>query len=125
MKVALALCGSLLVGGIGLAAAQPAPQSQDQSAQRTEWKAKREAKKQEMLAKFDLNKDGKLDKAERAAMKNEMAEAAFKKADKNGDGQLSLDEFKQLRQHQGRGGFGRHHRHGMKPGFGANKGDAQ
>lgn len=116
VKVALALCGSLLVGGLGLAAAQPAPDQQDQTAQKQEWKAKREAKKQEMLQKFDINKDGKLDRAERAAMKNELAEAAFKKADTNGDGQLSLDEFKQLRQHQGR--FGRHHHRGFGPKLG-------
>ncbi|HEY0253931.1 MAG TPA: EF-hand domain-containing protein [Kofleriaceae bacterium] len=140
MKVALALCGSLLVGGIGIAAAQPGGDNgggkarmmekydtnkdgklddSEKAALRADMKAKHAAKKQEMLAKFDINKDGKLDQAERAAMKNERAQEAFKKADANGDGQLSLDEFKQLRQHQGRHGkFGRHHRFGgPKGGF--------
>jgi len=136
MKVALALCGTLLVGG--LAAAQGigggpgkagVMQKYDANgdgklddAERaklhTDMKAKREAMKADMLAKYDINKDGKLDKTERAVMKNERAEVAFKKADANNDGQLSLDEFKQLRQHhgQGRGGH-RHHRGGKRGGF--------
>lgn len=82
-------------------------------------KAKREAMKADMLAKYDINKDGKLDKTERAVMKNERAEIAFKKADTNNDGQLSLDEFKQLRQHhgQGRGGHRHHRGAGKRGGF--------
>jgi Ca2+-binding EF-hand superfamily protein len=138
MKVALALCGSLLVGGAGLVAAQGfggGPGKADmikkydangdgklddaERAQlRADMKQKHEAKKAEMLAKFDLNKDGKLDEAERAAMKNERAEDAFKKADANGDGQLSLSEFKTLKQHQGRHGHGGfRHRGGKHGGF--------
>lgn len=139
MKVALALCGSILVGGVGLAAAQGFGGGPDKAtfmqkydtngdgklddaekAQlRADMKAKHEAKKAEMLAKYDLNKDGKLDASERAVMKNERAQEAFKKADTNGDGQLSLDEFKAMKQHHGmrhgRGGKG-HHR-----GFGGGK----
>ena len=139
MKVALALCGSLLVGGVGLAAAQGFSGGDGKAAVlqkydangdgklddaeraqlRTEMKAKHEAKKAEMLAKFDINKDGKLDKTERAVMKNERAEVAFKTADKNNDGQLSLDEFKQLRQHNGmrHGRGGKHHHRGQGGGF--------
>ena len=142
MKVALALCGSLLVGGAGLAAAQGFGGGPDKAtfmqkydtngdgklddaekAQlRSDMKAKHEAKKAEMLAKYDLNKDGKLDESERAVMKNDRAEAAFKKADKNGDGQLSLDEFKSMKQHNGmrhgRGGKGRHRFGGARGQFG-------
>ena len=84
---------------------------------KADMQAKFAAKKAAMLAKYDINKDGKLDKTERAVMRNDRAEEAFKKADKNGDGQLSMDEFKQLRQHNGMRhgrGFGRHHRQGMK-----------
>jgi hypothetical protein len=140
MKIALALCGSLLVGGVGLAAAQgvggvgqgkaAAIQKYDANGDgklddgeraklHADMKAKREAMKADMLAKYDINKDGKLDKTERAVMKNERAEVAFKKADTNNDGQLSLDEFKQLRQHhgQGRGGHRHHRGAGKRGGF--------
>jgi hypothetical protein len=132
MKIALALCGSLLVGGVGVAAAQgwnggdKAAKLQkydangdgklddgERAKMHADMKAKREAMKADMLAKYDINKDGKLDKTERAVMINDKAEAAFKKADTNGDGQISLTEFKQFRQAEhgmrhGRGGHGRH-----------------
>lgn len=118
MKVALALCGSILVGGVGLAAAQGAGGSPDKTEVRAEMKAKHEAKKAEMLAKYDINKDGKLDESERAVMKNERAQEAFKKADTNGDGQLSLDEFKAMKQHDGmrhgRGGKFHHRGEGAR-----------
>ncbi len=110
MKIALALCGSLLVGGVGIAAAQGVNNTPDAQAKH---QAKRSEMKEKMLAKYDINKDGKLDKAERAAMKNERAEEAFKKADTNGDGKLSIEEFKTLRQHQGRHGGFRHHHKGQ------------
>jgi hypothetical protein len=110
VKVALALCGSLLVGGIGLAAAQGA--KPDTDAQKQEWKANRADMKAKMLAKYDTNKDGKLDEAERAVMKNDRAEIQFKKLDKDGNGVLTLDEFKagrmQARHGHKHGGF----RHG-------------
>lgn len=142
MKVALALCGSILVGGVGLAAAQGFGGGQgkagvmqkydtnkdgklddaEKAQLRADMKAKHEAKKAEMLAKYDINKDGKLDQSERAVMKNDRAQAAFAKADKNGDGQLSLDEFKSMKQHHGmrhgRGGKFRHRGQGARGGFG-------
>jgi hypothetical protein len=145
MKVALALCGSILVGGVGLAAAQgfggghnkaAAMQKYDANGDgklddgektqlRADMKAKHEAKKAEMLAKYDINKDGKLDQSERAVMKNDRAQASFEKADTNGDGQLSIDEFKAMKQHHGmrhgRGGKFRH-RGGARGGFGAKGG---
>lgn len=49
----------------------------------------REAMRQEMLAKYDTNKDGKLDDAERAAIKAER----FKKLDKAGKGQITRADF--------------------------------
>jgi len=133
MKVALALCGSILVGGVGLAAAQGFGGGPDKATimqkydangdgkldagekakLHADMKAKREAKKAEMLAKYDINK--------------ERAQEAFKKADSNGDGQLSLDEFKAMKQHQGmrhgRGGKFRHRGAGARGGFGPKGGE--
>ena len=52
------------------------------------------ARRAEMIARFDTNKDGKLDDAERKVMHDTLAGERFKKLDTNGDGVLSLDEFK-------------------------------
>ena len=120
VKVALVLCGSLLVGAAGLAAAQgKSDDSPDKSAMRAEWKAKHVEMKKEMIAKYDTNKDGKLDESERAVMKSERAEAAFKKLDTDGNGQISLSEFKAGKQFARHGG--KHHRGGMRHG-GAGRG---
>lgn len=73
--------------------------------------AKRAERKQEMLAKFDLNKDGVLDKSERAAMKDSILTERFQKMDANGDGTLSLAEFKagaELDHRHARSGHGHH-----------------
>jgi Ca2+-binding EF-hand superfamily protein len=74
---------------------------------RAAFAAKRTERHKEMLARFDTNKDGKLDDAERAAMRDSLAAERFKALDKNGDGVLSLDEFK-----AGAQGMHRHGRHG-------------
>jgi len=97
-KLKLALATSALVVG-GLAGFAAADSVKD---------AKHEARKAELLAKFDTNKDGKLDDTERAAAKDARAAERFKQLDTNGDGKLSLEEFKAGR--QGRGGMHRHHR---------------
>jgi len=52
------------------------------------------ARRAEILARFDTNKDGKLDDAERKVMIDTFATERFKKLDTNGDGVVSLDEFK-------------------------------
>jgi hypothetical protein len=72
--------------------------------------ARRAGRHQEMLAQFDTNKDGKLDDAERAAMRDARATERFKAMDTNGDGKLSLDEFKAAAAQKG--AFGHHGRHG-------------
>jgi hypothetical protein len=126
MKLGLAVCGALVAGGVGLAAAQGHAggkagmmQKYDKNgdgtldaSEKAALRADREAKKAERLAKFDTNKDGKLDDSERAVMKSERAEAAFKKLDADGNGQISLDEFKAGKMHArgGHGGF-RHRKH--------------
>ncbi len=75
-------------------------------------KAMHEQKKAKMLAKFDTNKDGKLDDAERSAAQAARAADRFARLDKDGDGKLSLDEFKAGHDHRGHQG-----RHGRRGGF--------
>jgi hypothetical protein len=72
------------------------------------FEAKRAARTQEALAKYDLDKNGQLDKSERAAMRDDKLTARFQKMDKNGDGKLTLDEFKS----GAKRGEHRHGRHG-------------
>jgi Ca2+-binding EF-hand superfamily protein len=71
--------------------------------------AKRVERKKEMLAKYDTNGDGKLEPAERQVMRDDLLTKRFQAMDKNGDGQLSLDEFKAS---AGKAGHNRHGRHG-------------
>lgn len=87
------------------------------------FEAQRAERHREMLARFDTNHDGTLDAAERAAMRDARATERFRAMDKNGDGQLSLDEFKagaaQAGGHRhGRHGRWRSHGHGHGPGQG-------
>ena len=100
MKLAIVLCGCLISG---VAAAAPKfDRNGDGSLDATEktqrheaMKAKRLEMKAQVLAKFDVNKDGKLDQTERATMKETIAIEAFKRLDTDGNGSLSLAEFKQ------------------------------
>jgi len=78
---------SLLVGGTALA-------DRGKDGKRTGM-GERRAKR---MAKFDTNKDGKLDQTERAAM----AKAKFDRLDKNRDGVLSFEEAQRV---LNRGGF--------------------
>jgi hypothetical protein len=116
IKLAVLMCAGL-AGGV--AAASPfdgaAAPGADASAQKQEWQAKRAERKAEMLAKYDTNKDGKLDPQERAVMRDAKATERFQKMDTDNDGKISLDEFKaaQGRGRHARGGFHRHHRGGM------------
>lgn len=65
--------------------------------------AKKQQRKQEMLARFDANKDGQLDETERKNAHAQKSAEIFKKLDADGNGQLSLTEFQQMRK-----AFGRH-----------------
>jgi hypothetical protein len=142
-KIALAVCGSLIAGGIGLAAAQGYGggnggragliqkydtngdgqlDAQEIAAMRADIQAKREARRAKLLAKWDTNHDGKLEPEERMAMRQARAEEMFKRLDTNGDGELSLQEFEQARM------FHRHHRRGGNGnggGFGFGGGQGQ
>jgi Ca2+-binding EF-hand superfamily protein len=126
MKLAMFLCGSLLATGVGIAAAQGIGDGSgkaavlekydtngdgkldatERAAMRADFKAKRQAFHQKMVATYDTNGDGKLDATERAAMRDALATKAFEKMDVDHNGSISLDEFKQAR-----GTFMRHHRH--------------
>ena len=114
--IAIALCASL-IGGVAMA--QPhkwddngdGQLSQAERAEKREhMKAKRAEIRQQMLLKFDANKDGQLDPTERQVMRETFALETFKRLDTDGNGVLSLAEFK-----AGKGkGFGKARRHMMK-----------
>lgn len=67
----------------------------------------RQVHKAEVLAKFDSNKDGKLDATEKQAMQDARALKQFAKLDTDRNGLLSIEEFKAGRHHQGRMGRGK------------------
>ncbi|HEX4418022.1 MAG TPA: hypothetical protein VH165_08995 [Kofleriaceae bacterium] len=115
MKLALALAAPLAAGATTYAVAQGTGASADQRAaliqkydqngdgklddnERAQMKAafaaKRAARHQAALAKYDTNRDGKLEPSERVAMRDDKLTKRFQRMDQNGDGALSLDEFK-------------------------------
>ena len=53
---------------------------------------KRENPRDKMLEKYDKNKDGKLDQAEREEWRKDREAEVVKKFDKNGDGKLDESE---------------------------------
>lgn len=122
MKLALVLCASLIAG-----AAVAAPKwdangdgsvsTEEKAQHRADMKAKRAEMRQQMLQKFDANRNGSLEDAERTAMRDEMTTQAFKRLDKDGNGAITLDEFKQAKGKRffkgHRGGHGKH-RGGLK-----------
>jgi hypothetical protein len=83
------------------------------------WQAKRAERHKEDLARFDSNKDGVLDDAERKALRDDRLTQRFQAMDKNGDGKVTLDEFKAGAAakglHHGRHGHGALRNRGMKP----------
>jgi hypothetical protein len=131
LKLALMISAPLVAGATTYALAQgngPGPDGPDRAAllqkfdkngdgqldasERADMKAafaaKRAAERQAMLDKFDTNKDGQLDAGERAAMRDAVLTERFAKMDQNGDGVLSLNEFKSGAAKAGH----RHARHG-------------
>ena len=135
MKIAIVLVGSLLAGGV--AAAQGFHGGHDRgamkekfdtnkdgkldatekAAMKTAFEAKRAEMQKEMLTKFDSNKDGKIDDGERAAARDTMLTERFKKLDTDGNGQISITEFKAAKLNkQPRRGGGMHRGHGFGKG---------
>lgn len=95
MRKHLLILSAATLGLIGTSvAAQPAA---GPMAGKTVTRAEVETKAGEHFAKADVNKDGKLDKADREARKAER----FKKLDTDGNGSISQSEFAAA--HQGKG----------------------
>lgn len=136
MKIAIVLVGSLAVAGV--AGAQGLKDhnggrakmiekfdtnkdgkldATEKTAMKTAFEARRAEMKKNMLAKLDTNRNGKVDDSERAAARDAMLTERFKKLDTDGNGQISLNEFKAGKLNkQGRRG-GMHHRgHGFGKG---------
>ena len=111
----------LTVGGAGVAFAHGkggdgAGEARERRPDDAAAKKEHEAHRAEMLAKYDANKDGKLDDAERKTMRDDRLATQFQAMDKNGDGKLSLDEYKAGAPNGFRHGrHGRLHHRGMKP----------
>ena len=106
-KLAIALCGLVLLGGsAAMAQGNGGYDKPDRAALHEKMKAKRIAMRQERLAKFDTNKDGKLDDNERAVMRKERRAEVFSKLDADGNGVITKSEFEQAKF-----GFGRHRKH--------------
>jgi hypothetical protein len=129
LKLAMLISAPLIAGAATYAAAQGSAPSREtliqkfdkngdgvlDDAERADMKAafaaKHAARRQAMLDKYDTNKDGKLEPAERAAMRDDLMTRRFQKLDANGDGVVSLDEFKAGAAKSGHrhGRFGHHH----------------
>jgi len=79
---------------------------------RTVTRAEVQSHASNMFAEHDLNKDGKLDDAERTAMHDERVAERFAILDLNKDGSITLAEMKAAKP-QGRHGHGGHRGHRM------------
>lgn len=96
----------------------------ERAAMHADFKARHQEEHKKVLAQFDKNKDGKLDDAEREAMMDQKVTEHFKQLDTDGNGAVTLAEFKagmKLRHKHVMmgppGGFsGRGHGHGPPPG---------
>ncbi|HUS32124.1 MAG TPA: EF-hand domain-containing protein [Kofleriaceae bacterium] len=138
-KIAIVLVGSLIAGVAGAQGLRGHGRGQmiekfdtnkdgklddsEKAAAKTAFEAQHAAKKKEMLTKFDTNKDGKIDDTERGVARDARMTERFKKLDTDGNGQVSLAEFKANKlAKQGRGGR-MHHRGGHA--FGKGRGMGQ
>jgi hypothetical protein len=119
MKIAIVLCASLVAGVAGAQGLKP-----ERAKMIEKMKAEHAAKKQEMLTKFDTNKDGKLDVSERTAARDLRLTERFKKLDTDGNGVISMTEFKAGKLAKQPRKIGKHKRgHGMGKGRGLGRGN--
>ena len=109
-SMAVVLVGSLSLAGVSLAMGPGGGRGvrnpelilkfdankngQLEDSEREAMRAEMKKLRAEKLAKYDTNKDGELDENERKALRDEFAAERFKALDKNGNGTLSLEEFK-------------------------------
>ncbi len=140
MKIAIALTGSLLLGGVAMAkdfrgadhGQRKAEMLQkydankngtlddsEKAALRADFQAKRQQMHAKRVAQFDTNRDGKLDDSERASAKKARSAEMFKKLDADGNGSISLNEFEQAKMNGHHGRRGGHR--GFKHRFGGDK----
>lgn len=82
---------ALALGGATCAQSPAAAPERDRV--RTETRAEAEARAEAMFARLDVNRDGKLDRADREARRQQMREALFDRLDTNKDGSISKAEF--------------------------------
>lgn len=82
-----AAASTAVIGGAAIATAHAAPADQPRAEAVT--RAQAQTRAEEGFARFDMNKDGKLDQADRAAMQDRM----FDRIDTDHNGQVSREEF--------------------------------
>lgn len=95
-KTLLALsAGTLAIGGIAYAQMPESPErsKMDANGDGVITRAESQAAAEALFTRLDVNKDGKLDKADREAHMAEMKTKMFAKLDANGDGSISRTEF--------------------------------
>ncbi len=83
-----AISALVLAAGVAIAADAPRAMNHGRMAETTT-RAEAQTRAGEMFDRFDVNKDGKIDEADRAAHRAQM----FDKVDANYDGNISRDEF--------------------------------
>jgi hypothetical protein len=111
-SLSFAVAALLTVGGAGIAFAhgKDAAGGGEGDGKGGDRAAEHQARRAEMLAEYDANKDGKLDESERAKLHADRAERMFAKLDTNKDGVLSKAEFA-AGAPMGRGRHGNHRGH--------------
>ena len=140
MKIAIVLCASLVAGVAGAQGMKHHGgrikmiekfdtnkdgklDDKEKASLKAAFQAQHAAKKQEMLTKFDTNKDGKLDDAERSSARDVKLTERFKALDTDGNGQISINEFKAAKQmKQPRKGGMKHRGHALGKGRGLGRG---
>lgn len=119
---------ALTIGGVACAQAPANPPKMerpkiDANGDGTVTRAEARAAATAMFAKMDVNKDGKLDKADRELARQQMQDARFARLDTNSDGSISKAEFSAERAPGGPGPHGGPDGDGPPPPPGGPRGD--